>query len=255
LGAVGVVVVVALVVALAGGGGDGGSTRTKRGAGGVVSKLIGVSSSVSSQVGAGSAQALPKPIVAPALMSDGKPLVVYLGAEYCPYCAAERWAMVLALSRFGTFTGVSTTHSSSSDVFPSTPTLSFHGASYQSAYLVFQGVEMQGNELSGGSYPVLDTPSAAQGQLFSTYDPAGSIPFVDFGGKYLVIGVTYSPAALSGKSHSQVVSALSKASDPVTKGIVGGANVLTAALCGITGGQPGSVCADPVIRQIQSRLG
>ena len=38
----------------------------------------------------------------PALTSGGKPEILYVGAEYCPYCAAERWAMVVALSRFGT---------------------------------------------------------------------------------------------------------------------------------------------------------
>ncbi len=38
-----------------------------------------------------------------------------MGAEYCPFCAAQRWAMVNAFSRFGTFTGLTTTHSSSTD--------------------------------------------------------------------------------------------------------------------------------------------
>jgi thiol-disulfide isomerase/thioredoxin len=32
---------------------------------------------------------------------DGKLLVFFMGAEYCPYCAAERWAIVRALQRFG----------------------------------------------------------------------------------------------------------------------------------------------------------
>ncbi|HUC04207.1 MAG TPA: DUF929 family protein, partial [Acidimicrobiales bacterium] len=34
---------------------------------------------------------------------DGKPEVFYVGAEFCPYCGAERWAMYIALSKFGTF--------------------------------------------------------------------------------------------------------------------------------------------------------
>ena len=42
--------------------------------------------------------------------------------EYCPFCAAQRWAMVSALSRFGTFSGLKTIHSSSSDADPNTPT-------------------------------------------------------------------------------------------------------------------------------------
>jgi thiol-disulfide isomerase/thioredoxin len=78
----------------------------------------------------------PKRISGQAVLNDnGKPLIVYIGAEYCPYCAAERWAAVIALSRFGTFTGLGQTHSSSSDVYPDTATLSFHGAVYASQYL------------------------------------------------------------------------------------------------------------------------
>jgi thiol-disulfide isomerase/thioredoxin len=37
-----------------------------------------------------------------AVTVGGKPLVLYIGAEYCPYCAATRWALVMALSKFGT---------------------------------------------------------------------------------------------------------------------------------------------------------
>src|SRR5215471_17073708 len=36
------------------------------------------------------------------LTSGGKPEMLYIGAEYCPYCAAMRWSMAVALSRFGT---------------------------------------------------------------------------------------------------------------------------------------------------------
>jgi hypothetical protein len=86
------------------------------------------------------------------LTANGKPLVVYVGAEYCPYCAAERWAAVIALSRFGTFSGLGQTHSSSTDVYPNTATLSFHGASYTSQYLQFQGVETQSNQPQGTGY-------------------------------------------------------------------------------------------------------
>ncbi|HEX7200769.1 MAG TPA: DUF929 family protein, partial [Dongiaceae bacterium] len=31
----------------------------------------------------------------PALTSGGKPEILYVGAEYCPYCAAERWALAV----------------------------------------------------------------------------------------------------------------------------------------------------------------
>ncbi len=53
------------------------------------------------------------PTGTPALTSGGKPEVFYTGAEYCPYCAAQRWPLIVALSRFGTFSGLSTAFSGS----------------------------------------------------------------------------------------------------------------------------------------------
>src|ERR1700734_3986884 len=86
-----------------------------------------------------------------ALTSNGKPELLFLGGEYCPYCAAERWAMVNALSRFGTFTGLTTTHSSTSDVYPDTPTFTFDKATYKSSYLDFSSVEEYANYRVGNS--------------------------------------------------------------------------------------------------------
>jgi len=60
--------------------------------------------------------------------ADGKPVVIYVGAEYCPYCAAERWGIAVALSRFGTLSNLSATHSASNDIYPDTQTLSFYGS-------------------------------------------------------------------------------------------------------------------------------
>ena len=119
---------------------------------------------------------------------DGKPIVTYVGAEYCPYCAAERWALAVALSRFGTFTNLSATHSASNDVYPNTQTLSFYGSSYSSPYLDFQPVEEATNQVVNGSYQTLQTPTAAQSALLAKYDSAGSIPFLDVANKYVVTG-------------------------------------------------------------------
>ena len=40
------------------------------------------------------------------LSSGGKPEVLYVGTEFCPYCAAESWSLIVALSRFGQFSGL-----------------------------------------------------------------------------------------------------------------------------------------------------
>ena len=71
-------------------------------------QLTGVSTSTLAAVGAGSAttQGLQKPTGSP-LTLNGKPEFLYIGADYCPYCAVERWAMAVALSKFGTLSGMS----------------------------------------------------------------------------------------------------------------------------------------------------
>ena len=59
------------------------------------------------------------------LTLNNKPEILYIGAEYCPFCAAQRWSMIIALSRFGTFSNLHFMTSSASDYSPSTPTFTF----------------------------------------------------------------------------------------------------------------------------------
>jgi thiol-disulfide isomerase/thioredoxin len=215
----------------------------------LVSTLSGVNSDTITAVGKGSATALPTPIEAPDLTKDGKPLVVYIGAEYCPYCAAERWAMVQALSRFGSFSDLSFTHSSGNDVFPNTATLTFHGSSYTSSVLSFQGVETQ--TVDGKP---LDTPTADQEALSKAYNPKGSIPFIDFGGKYTISGASYSPGVLAGKTADQITAALSDPGSAITKGIVGTSNVMTATICILTNDQPSAVCSNSAVQDLEAKI-
>src|SRR5260370_14637165 len=72
---------------------------------GVVSKVTSVPASTMDAVGkgGGQVQATPQQLNGQtALAANGKPEMLYMGAEYCPYCAAERWPMIVALGRFGT---------------------------------------------------------------------------------------------------------------------------------------------------------
>jgi len=211
----------------------------------VIKAVTSIPASITNQVGAGSG-AIVKPQAitgAPALTADGKPRVLYVGAEYCPYCAAQRWAVVAALSRFGTFTGLGQTSSSSTDVYPDTATLSFHGATYTSQYLSFTGVEQTDRDQQP-----LDTLSAADEKILNTYDTKkyvgsdGGIPFIDYGGKFASSGAMYSPQILQNLSHAQIARDLSNPSSDVAKAIVGSANVLTGVLCQLTGQQPAAVC-------------
>jgi hypothetical protein len=186
--------------------------------------------------------------------TDGKPLITYIGAEYCPYCAAERWALAVALSRFGTFSNLSGTHSSDSDVFPGTQTLSFYGSSYSSPYIDFQPVEETTNQPAGDGYQTLQTPTAAQSALMAKYDTQGSIPFLDIANRYLITGSSFSPQVLQGLSRSQIAADLSNPDSAVAQAIDGTANDITAAIAAVTGNQPSSVGSSATIAAIAQKL-
>ena len=192
------------------------------------------------------------------LTSGGKPEVLYIGAQYCPYCAAERWALAVALSKFGTFQGLSGIHSAGGrEVYPHTATLNFYKSSYTSKYLTFTPVEQE-----TVSEKPLEKTSAAQNALITKYDSPpyvsaseqGAIPFIDFGGKYFVHGAQYDPQLLSGQTWAQVAAALKDPSNAVAKGADGAANMVTATICKVTNNQPSNVCTTPTIKTIQGQL-
>jgi Domain of unknown function (DUF929) len=213
--------------------------------------------------GSGSVAALPKTITGSTLKENGKPEMLYMGAEYCPYCAAERWAMIVALSRFGTFKGLTTVHSAvqngagQAEPDPDTPTFTFLHATYSSPYLSFTPVELETNipDSSNGEYTALQTPTAAEQAISTKYVGAdGPIPFIDFGNHVLISGVSYDPGVLDGLSWSTIATDLSNPSSSVAKSVLGTANYITAAICkGMTGNQPASACT-PTVRSLESQI-
>jgi thiol-disulfide isomerase/thioredoxin len=199
-------------------------------------------------IGSSSAQAL-KPVTGPQLTSGGKPEMLYIGAEWCPYCAAERWAMAVALSRFGTFTPLKGIHSSASDVYPNTATLTFYQSTYTSNYLVFTPVENQDVNRN-----TLVNPTSAQQALWTKYQPPGnSYPFIDIGNRFIA-AATYSPQVLQGLSWSQIAADLHNSSTAVAQGANGSANLFTAAICKITNNQPASVCTAAPISTLEGQI-
>lgn len=215
----------------------------------LVAKVTGVSTAVSTQVGQGSAGPLPKKLPGPPLVDKtGKPRIVYIGAEYCPYCATERWAMVNAFSRFGTFRNLQITSSAlSPEVYPGTNTFSFYKSSYTSPYITFETVETSTN-----TEKPLETPSSEQQSLQAKWDvppyetQSGAIPFIDFANQLLISGATYNPTVLQGQSHDQIASAMNDPSSKISQGAVGAANVITASVCTVTHDKPANVCTDRI---------
>jgi hypothetical protein len=224
----------------------------------VIKDITTVPASTLEAIGAGTAASKSvTSISGTPLTAGGKPEVLYIGAEYCPYCATERWAMVVALSRFGTFSGLHGIYSSSTDTPASVPTVTFYKSTYTSPYLTFTPVETTTQDRN----TPLQTPTAAQQALLNKYDAPpyvsaqskGAIPFIDLGNKYLVSGAQYNPAVLAGMTWSQVAAALKDPASPVAKGANGAANLLTAAICKLTNNQPSNVCTAQ-IKSLQGQI-
>jgi thiol-disulfide isomerase/thioredoxin len=230
----------------------------------VVGKVTSVPASALDAVGNGSGSVTAKPttISGSTLTENGKPEMFFMGAEYCPYCAAERWAMIVALSRFGTFKGLATVHSAvengagDAEPDPDTPSFTFLHATYSSPYLSFTPVEIETNipDSSTGEYTTLQTPTKAEQAIVDKYDGStGPIPFIDFGNHYMISGVSYNPGVLDGLSWSTIATDLSNPSSPVAQAVDGTANYITAAICKITGNQPASACTT-VVKSLESQI-
>lgn len=251
-----VIVVAALIVArMLTGNNSASSSGPQQLHGVALTKVIDLLTSVpaSTLAAVGKGTSTPKsvaPVSAAPLTSGGKPEVLYVGAEFCPFCATERWAMVVALSRFGTFSGLGTVKSStdSGEPYPGTPTLTFYRSSYASKYLVFTPVETE----KVNDAP-LQTLTPHQAALLQKYT-GGNIPFVDFGGKYVVSGASYNPQVLQGMTWSQIAAALHRPSSAIARGADGTANMMTAAICKMTGNQPASVCGAAPITSLEGQL-
>ncbi|MBE7190135.1 DUF929 family protein [Jatrophihabitans endophyticus] len=211
--------------------------------------------SVLDTVGAGSAARVTKRVTGPALTtSAGRPRVLFVGAEYCPYCAAQRWALATALSRFGTLHSLTAIRSSPSDVDPNTATFSFHGASFTGSAVGFTGVELYGTRHSSSGYAPLDHLDAADGKVFRRLDRESALPFVDIGGRWAVNGSPFDPQVLQGATQAQIDAALAKASSPIARAVDGAANVMTAAICTTTSESPAAVCRSRGVRRAAAVL-
>jgi hypothetical protein len=266
------VVVVLVVVKLTGSStsSSSGTTTFTPAPASVVHDVTNIPASVYDKVGVTSSttQVTPPTVLTgqPALVdaATNKPLFFYEGGEFCPYCAAERWAMIAALSRFGTFTNLGEMQSSLNDVYPGTQTFTFAKSTYTSPYLAAQLVEHYSSvQGPSGNYTVRQPLTSQQKQVAAKYNTSqfvpggasGSIPFVDIGNRALISGASYSPSILAGLSREQIASNLSNPSNPVTQAIVATANYITAGICATTGQQPTDVCTSKGVTEAAKAMG
>jgi hypothetical protein len=183
-------------------------------------------------------------------LSDGRPLTLFVGGQFCPFCASMRWPLVKALSRFGTFGGLGQMQSrNGTDGFSSIATYDFTHATYTSDLLTVHLVEAA--DANGNP---LQQPTADDMDLFNRFDPNGSIPFVFIAGTY-VAQLPYSPQLLVGQTFQQIRGE----ADAANPGGVGTAidkeaDAITAAICKVDGGKPGNICQTPAMQALVDRI-
>jgi thiol-disulfide isomerase/thioredoxin len=253
-----IVAVVAIFIGInaSGGGGTKTNTATEAVSAATLSKFTSAASPAELKAAAtnygltgvsGEGPAYPTVISGTPLTTTGKPEILYLGAEYCPYCATERWPLILALSKFGTFHNLTAIHSAGGDeVYPDTPTFSFYKSTYTSAYITFTPVEEE-----TVTHATLQTPTATQDAIASKYDSTGDIPFVYFNGKATITGAEIDPSLLgsgddgpaSKMTFQQIVDDIAAGSSTLSSSVMADAGVIVSDICAMTGGKPGNVCS------------
>jgi len=213
----------------------------------ILKKVTTIKQSVFESVNRGGVKnVLQTPAGNPPLLTgaNGKPEVFFYSAEFCPFCAGERWSLAVALSRFGTFEELPLTVSAEQPI----PTFTFHGSKYSSDFIDFVALEAQ--DRAGRT---LEPPSVEQQQLLKRYNVAG-FPFIDIADKYIARDAVFDPTILKGHSQQEIANKLSDPNQDVTQKIVGAANYFTAAICVVTNNQPVGVCDTDPIRGIRDSL-
>jgi hypothetical protein len=171
----------------------------------------------------------------PLLSKDGKPELVYGGTENCPDCATVNWALVIALSRFGTLTGVRAIRSRPFGVLRADDTWSFTDARYVSDYLVFT-VDPGGLLVVNQS---VDAASEQEGFASAFIAPDNDLA-LDFANQSVWLGPLFPPNLLANRTWDQTAALLRS---PGGRPILAGADNIIAAICHLTHDKPASACS------------
>jgi hypothetical protein len=194
---------------------------------------------------------------APTATGASRPVVFFYGAEFAPYAAAQRWPVIVALSRFGTWGPVGLMQSSTTIAFGNTSTFTFWHTTYSSKWIDLQSVErFSALNPTGGRYTTLETPTTRQAAAVSAYDTtASTFPLLDIANRYVLVGSSFSPAVLASQSQAQIVGDLAIPTSPITQAIVASANEITASICRVTGQRPAATCHARGVTAAGAKLG
>ena len=227
-----------------------------------------------------------QPFLGPELVVNGKISVVYIGAISCIFCGENRWAMALALSRFGGFSQLYKGYSSFQDA--DLPTLYWAPANYNasqdvefgnfysSSYINFLSIEnaspitlgfeppslaymaQQAAALNNSAYKAavnmvaqLNDYQGTPYTIWGKYIVSGADAF-DFGNSTATLSNGHYP--LTNNTHEQVFSQLAHPTDQFALTEYAAADLYLTLLC-ISTNNPVSACHLSAITQIEARSG
>jgi hypothetical protein len=178
-------------------------------------------------------------VVSDSAWPGNKVRVFFLGAQYWPFCAAERWALVSALERFGTLTGYTPeTHAPGLAGFRLVPTYDLRTAVYTSAYLAYSDKEIFDKDNTP-----LDTFDNDEQSIVDQFNPQATFPFLIINGQYAQFDSGYSPGLIDGMDFATLRSQLDAGEqNDATNAINAEADLITKYLCHSTGGEPATTC-------------
>lgn len=217
----------------------------------------------------------------PIMMVNGKPTVIYIGATSCVWCGSNRWAMALALSRFGTFGRLYKGYSALQD--SDVPTLFWSADNittqsginfdnnYTSNYISFISAEFEspitkGFEMAPISYFIQNAPNPTYRQAMTFMNNTGryaGTPYTLWGNTILtgadavVFGnstPTGSSLPLTGMTHQQVLDQFSKSNDQFAWADYAAADIYISYVCP-TINNAAPVCSLPAIKQLEQLQG
>jgi hypothetical protein len=189
----------------------------------------------------------------PPLTLAGKPELFFAGSEACPFCAVQRWGMIVALSQFGTFSNLHLMQSTPAEP-PQVRSFTFFGSSYRSPYISFVPVEVLSNVPKGFGFAPLQRLTHSENALLNSFDPPAQVPFIDVANRFTRVDSTVQPGLIGGMSWTEIASSLKQPTSISAQAIAGEAEVLTAEVCEATNGKPASVCSTAVVTQYEAAL-
>jgi hypothetical protein len=181
--------------------------------------------------------------------ASGKSLVYFMGSGFCPFCAAERWAIVKALERFGKWEGLIEDKSASRDEkYLNVPTFNLARAKYTS-----ETVEFAGKEIADRNFEPLQELDDKDYEILDMYNPDQMIPFLLVDGQYMQLGAGYSPELIQNMSHDKVKAELDNPHSSIGRAINAEINNIVALVCKATGVK-GAACSSESIKSLTAKL-